>query len=161
MLDLGIQKGSSSFKDEDYTTTYLSELEVGSEITGEIYISEIKTQEFRGSEIQQFYIIITDHDNKQKWVCGINTSVYTNDNVVSIYGAKGGRVYQFIDSINHALNDTEMDQLESYSVVFDTFRSTVNEKVDNVTVKTVQSSNPNAKTPNLSVVKATAIEESE
>ncbi|MGZ7069979.1 MAG: hypothetical protein ACXVHN_04105, partial [Methanobacterium sp.] len=74
---------------------------------------------------------------------------------------KGGRVYQFIDSINHALNDTEMDQLESYSVVFDTFRSTVNEKVDNVTVKTVQSSNPNAKTPNLSVVKATAIEESE
>ncbi|MGZ7136343.1 MAG: hypothetical protein ACXVHY_10745 [Methanobacterium sp.] len=161
MLDLGIQKGSSSFKDEDYTTTYLSELEVGSEITGEIYISEIKTQEFRGSEIQQFYIIITDHDNKQKWVCGINTSVYTNDNVVSIYGAKGGRVYQFIDSINHALNDTELDQLESYSVVFDTFRSTVNEKVDNVTVKTVQSSNPNAKTPNLSVVKATAIEESE
>ncbi|MGZ7047501.1 MAG: hypothetical protein ACXVHW_06600 [Methanobacterium sp.] len=161
MLDLGIQKGSSSFKDEDYTTTYLSELEVGSEITGEIYISEIKTQEFRGSEIQQFYLIITDHDNKQKWVCGINTSVYTNDNVVSIYGAKGGRVYQFIDSINHALNDTELDQLESYSVVFDTFRSTVNEKVDNVTVKTVQSSNPNAKTPNLSVVKATAIEESE
>ncbi|MGZ7119640.1 MAG: hypothetical protein ACXVH2_08020 [Methanobacterium sp.] len=161
MLDLGIQKGSSSFKDEDYTTTYLSELEVGSEITGEIYISEIKTQEFRGSEIQQFYIIITDHDNKQKWVCGINTSVYTNDNVVSIYGAKGGRVYQFIDSLNHALNDTELDQLESYSVVFDTFRSTVNEKVDNVTVKTVQSSNPNAKTPNLSVVKATAIEESE
>ncbi|MGZ7160588.1 MAG: hypothetical protein ACXVHV_03235 [Methanobacterium sp.] len=161
MLDLGIQKGSSSFKDEDYTTTYLSELEVGSEITGEIYISEIKTQEFRGSEIQQFYLIITDHDNKQKWVCGINTSVYTNDNVVSIYGAKGGRVYQFIDSLNHALNDTELDQLESYSVVFDTFRSTVNEKVDNVTVKTVQSSNPNAKTPNLSVVKATAIEESE
>ncbi|MGZ7117962.1 MAG: hypothetical protein ACXVHS_11075, partial [Methanobacterium sp.] len=136
-------------------------LEVGSEITGEIYISEIKTQEFRGSEIQQFYLIITDHDNKQKWVCGINTSVYTNDNVVSIYGAKGGRVYQFIDSLNHALNDTELDQLESYSVVFDTFRSTVNEKVDNVTVKTVQSSNPNAKTPNLSVVKATAIEESE
>lgn len=161
MLDLGIQKGTSSFKDEDYETTYLSELEVGDEITGEIYISELKTHEFRGNEIQQFYIIITDHDNKQKWVCGINTSVYTNDDVVTIYGAKGGRVYQFIDSLNHALNDTEMEQLESYSVVFDTFRTTVNEKVDKVTVKTIQSSNPNAKTPNLTVVNASTIEESE
>lgn len=158
MIDLGIQKGSTSFADEDYKTTYLSELEVGNEITGEIYLSELKTQEFRGNEIQQFYLIVTDHDNKQKWVCGINTSVYTNDDVVTIYGAKGGRVYQLIDSLNHALNDTELEQLESYSVVFDTFRETVNEKVDNVTVKAVQPSNPNAKTPNLSVVKAEAIE---
>jgi hypothetical protein len=161
MLDLGIQKGNTSFADGDYKTTYLSELEVGSEITGEIYISEIKTQEFRGSEIQQFYLIITDHENKQKWVCGINTSVYTNDDIVSIYGAKGGRVYQLIDSLNHALNDTELEQLESYSVVFDTFRETVNEKVDKVTVKAVQPSNPNAKTSNISVIKAEPIEDSE
>ena len=158
MLDLGIQKGNTSFADEDYKTTYLSEVEVGNEITGEIYLSEIKTQDFKGNEINQFYLIITDHENKQKWVCGINTSVYTNDDIVSIYGAKGGRVYQLIDSLSHALNGTELNQLESYSVVFDTFRETINEKVDKVTIKAVQPSNPNAKTPNLSVVEATAIE---
>ncbi len=161
MLDLGIQKGSSSYADEDYENFYLSDVEVGSEISGEIYVSELKTKEFKGNEFQQFYLIIKDHENKQKWVCSINTSVYTNDDVVSIYGAKGGRVYQLIDSLSHALNDTELEQLESYSVVFDTFRNTINEKVDEITVKAVQSSNPNAKTPNLSVVKAIAFEDSE
>jgi len=158
MIDLGIQKGNTSFKDEDYETAYLSELEVGDELTGEIYLSELKTQEFRGNEIQQFYLIVTDHENKKKWVCGINTSVYKNDDVISIYGAKGGRVYQLIDSLNHVLNGTELGHLESYSVVFDTFRDTVNEKVDNITVKAVQSNNPNAKTPNLIVVEAKVID---
>lgn len=159
MLDLGIQKGNANFGDEDYETKYLSQLEVKSKITGEIYISEIKTKELKGNEIQQFYLVITDHKNKQKWVCGITTSVYTNDDVVSIYGEKGGRVYQLIDSLNHALNGTELENLESYSVVFDTFRETINEKVEEVTVETVQSSNPNAKTPNLHIVKAKAFEQ--
>lgn len=159
MIDLGIQKGNTNFGDEDYETKYLSQLEVESEITGEIYLSEIKTKELKGNEIQQFYLIVTDHKNKQKWVCGITTSVYTNNDVISIYGEKGGRVYQLIDSLNHALNDTELENLESYSVVFDTFRETINEKVDEVTVKAVQSSNPNAKTPNLQVVTAKAIKD--
>ncbi|MEN4006060.1 MAG: hypothetical protein PQ964_01650 [Methanobacteriaceae archaeon] len=154
MIDLGIQKGNISFEDEDYETIYLSDLEVGAEITGEIYISELKTKEFKGNEFQQFYLIIIDRENKQKWVCGINPSVYTNDDIVSVYGAKGGRVYQLIDSLNHSLNGTELEQLESYSVVFNTFRESINEKVEKVTVKAVQPSNPNAKTPNLSVVKA-------
>lgn len=161
MLDLGIQKANTSFADEDYETIYLSDVEVGNEITGEVYISELKTKEFKGNEFQQFYLIIKDHENKQKWVCSINTSVYVNDDVVSIYGAKGGRVYQLIDSLSHALNDTELEQLESYSVVFDTFRETINEKVDKITVKAVQPSNLHAKTPNLSVVGADAIEVSE
>jgi hypothetical protein len=161
MLDLGIQNGNTSYADEDYETIYLSDVEIGNEITGEIYISELKTKEFKGNEFQQFYLIIKDHENKQKWVCSINTSVYTNNDIVSIYGAKGGRVYLLIDSLSHALNGTELDQLESYSVVFDTFRDTINEKVDKVTIKAVQSNNPNAKTPNLSVVKAESIEGSE
>lgn len=159
MIDLGIQNGNANFKDEDYETIYLSQLEPGSQITGEIYLSEIKTKELKGNEIQQFYLIITDHKNKQKWVCGITTSAYTNDEIVSIYGEKGGRVYQLIDSLSHALNDTELEHLESYSVVFDTLRKTVNERVEKVTVKTVQSSNPNAKTPNLSVIKVKAFEQ--
>ena len=159
MLDLGIQKGSANY-DDDYETMYLSQLEIESEITGEIYVGELKSKEIKGKEVQEFYVIVTDHENKQKWICGLITSAYFDDDVAKIYGEKGGRIYELIDSLSHALNDTELDQLESYSVVFDTFRETVNKGVKNVTVKTVQASNPNAKTPNLKVVKAEAFENS-
>ncbi|MDI6724927.1 MAG: hypothetical protein QMD61_09815 [Methanobacterium sp.] len=158
MLDLGIQKGSTSYED-DYDTKYLSQLEIGSEITGDIYIGELKSKEIKNKEVQEFYIIITDHKNKQKWICGLITSAYFDDDVAKIYGEKGGRVYQLIDSLSHALNGTELNKLENYSVVFDTFRETINERVEKVTVKTVKSSNQNAKTPNLQIVKATAFEQ--
>jgi hypothetical protein len=158
MLDLGIQKGSTNYGD-DYETMYLSQLDAKSEISGEIYVGELKSKEIKGKEVQEFYVIITDHENKQKWICGLITSAYFDDDVAKIYGEKGGRIYELIDSLSHALNDTELDQLESYSVVFDTFRETVNKGVKNVTVKAVQASNPNARTPNLKVVKAEAFEE--
>jgi hypothetical protein len=161
MLDLGIQKGNANYGDEDYETMYLSQLEVGSEITGEIYVGELKTKEIKGKEVQEFYVIITDRENKQKWICGLITSAYFDDDVAKIYGEKGGRIYQLIDSLSHALNGTELDQLESYSVVFDTFRQTLNEKVENVTVNAVQASNPNARTPNLQIIKAKAFEDTE
>ena len=159
MIDLGIQKGSANY-DDDYETMYLSQLEPESEITGEIYVGELKSKEIKGKEVQEFYVIITDHENKQKWICGLITSAYFDDDVAKIYGEKGGRIYELIDSLSHALNDTELDQLESYSVVFDTFRETVNKSVKNVTVKAVQASNPNARTPNLKIVNAEAFENS-
>jgi hypothetical protein len=160
MIDLGIQKGSTNY-DDDYETMYLSQLEPESEITGEIYVGELKSKEIKGKEVQEFYVIITDHENKQKWICGLITSAYFDDDVAKIYGEKGGRIYELIDSLSHALNDTELDQLESYSVVFDTFRETVNKSVKSVTVKAVQASNPNARTPNLKIVKADAFEDEE
>ena len=160
MIDLGIQKGSTNY-DDDYETMYLSQLEPESEITGEIYVGELKSKEIKGKEVQEFYVIITDHENKQKWICGLITSAYFDDDVAKIYGEKGGRIYELIDSLSHALNDTELDQLESYSVVFDTFRETVNNSVKSVTVKAVQASNPNARTPNLKIVKADAFEDEE
>ena len=159
MIDLGIQKGSTNY-DDDYETMFLSQLEIESEITGEIYVGELKSKEIKGKEVQEFYVIITDHENKQKWICGLITSAYFDDDVAKIYGEKGGRIYELIDSLSHALNDTELDQLESYSVVFDTFRETVNKSVKSVTVKAVQASNPNARTPNLKIVKADTFEES-
>mgnify|MGYP000946991830 CR=1 FL=1 len=158
MLDLGIQKGNTSYED-DYKAKYLSQLEIGSEITGDIYVGELKSKEIKSKEVQEFYIIITDHKNKQKWICGLITSAYFDDDVAKIYGEKGGRIYQLIDSISHALNGTELNQLESYSVVFDTFRQTINERIEEVTVKSVKASNQNAKTPNLQVVKAKAFDE--
>lgn len=159
MIDLGIQKGSANYGD-DYETMYLSQLEIESEITGEIYVGELKSKEIKGKEVQEFYVIVTDHENKQKWICGLITSAYFDDDIAKIYGEKGGRIYELIDSLSHALNDTELNQLESYSVVFDTFRETVNNRIKNVTVSAVQASNPNARTPNLKIVKADVFEES-
>ena len=151
MLDLGIQKGSKD-KSDEYNTKFLNQLEPGEEITGEIYIGEIKKRLIKKTDVNEFYIIITDHENKQKWICGFITSYYPKSG--NIYGEKGGRVYNLIDSLNHALNKAPMNAQESYSVNFDTFRKTVNDSVENVKIKAVQSWNPGAKACNLEVVDA-------
>ena len=155
MLDLGIQKGSKD-KSDEYSTKFLNQLEPGEEITGEIYIGEMKKRLIKKTEIDEFYIIITDHENKQKWICGLISSYYPKSG--NIYGEKGGRVYNLIDSLNHALNNTPMNMQESYSVNFDTFRKNVNKNVEEVKIKAVQSWNPGAKACNLEVVNAKSIE---
>jgi hypothetical protein len=104
--------------------------------------------------VHEFYVIITDHKNEKKWICGLITSAYFDDDIAKIYGEKGGRIYQLIDSLSHALNGTELNTVEKYGVVFDTFRETVNEKVETVTAKTVKPSNTNARSPNIEIVKA-------
>ncbi|MGB9980517.1 hypothetical protein [Methanobacterium sp.] len=155
MLDLGIQKGSKD-KSEEYNTKFLNQLDPGEEITGEIYIGEMKKRSIKKAEVNEFYIIITDHENKQKWICGIIASYYPKSG--NIYGEKGGRVYSLIDSLNHALNNTPMNVQESYSVNFDTFRKNVNENVETVKIKAVQSWNPSAKACNLEVIDAKSAE---
>ena len=151
MLDLGIQKGSKD-KSDEYNTKFLNQLDPGEEISGEIYVGEMKKRLIKKTDINEFYIIITDHENKQKWICGFITSYYPKSG--NIYGEKGGRVYNLIDSLNHALNKISMNVQESYSVNFDTFRKTVNENVEKVKIKAVQSWNPGAKSCNLEVVDA-------
>lgn len=151
MLDLGIQKGKKD-KSDEYNTKFLNQLDPGEEITGEIYIGEMKKKLIKKTEIDEFYIIIADHENKQKWICGFITSYYPKSG--NIYGEKGGRVYSLIDSLNHALNKTPMNVQESYSVNFDTFRNNINENVKEVKIKAVQSWNPGAKACNLEVIEA-------
>ena len=151
MMDLGIQKSSKDESDE-YNTKFLNQLDPGEEITGEIYIGEMKKRLIKKAEIDEFYVIITDHENKQKWICGFITSYYPKSG--NIYGEKGGRVYNLIDSLNHALNKDPMNVQESYSVNFDTFRKTVNENVEKIKIKAVQSWNPGAKACNLEVIDA-------
>ncbi len=151
MLDLGIQKGSKD-KSDEYNTKFLNQLAPGEEITGEIYIGEIKKRLIKKADVNEFYVIITDHENKQKWICGFITSYYPKSG--NIYGEKGGRVYNLIDSLNHALNKAPMNAQDSYSVNYDTFRKTVNENVEKVKIKAVQSWNPGAKACNLEVINA-------
>jgi len=159
MLDLGIQKGNKNDPTQNYKSEYLSQLGYGEEITGEIFIGELKTKEIKSKEVHEFYVIITDNKNEKKWICGLITSAYFDDDVAKIYGEKGGRIYQLIDSLSHTLNNTKLNELESYSVVFDTFRETVNEQVETVTAKTVKPSNPNARSPNIEIINAVKVTE--
>lgn len=151
MIDLGIQNKGNG-KTDDYEFKYISQLTAGDKITGEIYLGEIKSKQLKKSDVSEFYVIITDHENKQKWICGLITSYYSESG--NIYGEKGGRIYELIDSISNALNDTSLNELESYSVNFDTFRETINSKVKEVTVKATLPSNPNSKAVNLNVISA-------
>lgn len=149
MLDLGIKK-SGKDKTEDYDIKYLNELVPQEEISGEIYIGDIRKREVKKKEIDEFYVIITDNETEIKWICGFITSYYPETG--TIYGEKGGRVYNFIDSLNHIVNKTRRNFQDSYSVDFEAFRKSVNDNISRVTVKAVSPSNPNAKAVNLEVI---------
>lgn len=154
MLDLGI---IARGKTEDYKTKFLNELIAGEEISGEIYLGEIKKREIEKSESYEFYVILTDHEYKKKWVCKLITSYYPDTG--NIYGEKSGRVYTFIDSLNHVINNDPRNLQDSYSVNYEILRRAVNDNVQLVTVKAVQPSNPHAKYVNLEIVSAQCKEE--
>ena len=149
MLDFGI---IGRGKTEDYETKFLSDLVTGEEISGEIYVGEIKKREIGETDIYEFYVTITDHEDKIIWVCKLGTSYYPETG--NIYGKREGRVYIFIDSLNHVLNNTPRNIQDSYSVNFDTFRRNVNNNVPLLTVKAVPPLNINAKYVNLEVITA-------
>lgn len=149
MLDIGIiGKGKS----EDYDTKYLTELIPGEEISGKIYVGDIKKRSFEKSESYEFYVILTDYDDERKWVCQLVTSYYPETG--NIYGEKGGRIYIFIDTLNHVVNNDPLNLQDSYSVKFKTFRDAVNNNISLATVKAVRPVNPHAKYVNLAVISA-------
>ncbi|MDO9044588.1 MAG: hypothetical protein Q7U35_04700 [Methanobacteriaceae archaeon] len=150
MLDFGI---TVQEKKEDYNTKFLNELVVGEEISGEIVIGEFKALPMGKREVAEFYVIITDHGNRKKWVCEFITSYYPETD--NIYGENDGVFYNFLDSLNHMVNNTPKNWQDNYSVNFHQFRKTVNNNVSLVTVKTVQSPNADAKTVNLEVIDVT------
>jgi hypothetical protein len=148
MLDFGIKKGKD--RTENYEIKYLNELIPQEEISGEIYIGDIKSREIQKKEVNEFYVIITDHETELKWICGFIPSYYPETGI--IYGEKSGRFYNFIDSLNHIVNDTERDYKDSYSVDFETFRNSVNNNISKVTVKAILPKKPLSKAVNLEVV---------
>ncbi|MDD3754631.1 MAG: hypothetical protein PHQ17_08770 [Methanobacterium sp.] len=147
MLDFGLTDSEDM---EDYETKFLSELQPGDEITGKIIIGEFKTVPMGKREVAEFYIIITDLKNRAKWVCEFITPYYPETD--NIYGENGGVFYNLIDSLNHVVNKTPLNWQENYSVNFSKFRKTVNESISSVTIKALQSDNPDAKTVNLQVI---------
>lgn len=149
MLDIGIVNRR---KGQDYQTKFLNELVPGEEISGEIYLGEIKKRSIEKSESYEFFVILTNDEDKKKWVCNLVTSYYPETG--NIYGERGGRVYTFIDTLNHVINKEPLNQQESYSVNFNTFRQAINDKITKATVKAVQPVNPHAKYVNLEVVDA-------
>ncbi len=155
MLDFGITLQENM---EDYKTKFLNELVPGEEISGEIVIGEFKSLPMGGREVAEFYVIITDHGNRKKWVCEFMASYYPETD--NIYGENGGLFYTFIDTLNHVVNQTPKNWQENYSVNFNQFRNTVNNNVSLVRVKTVKSPNADAKTVNLEVIDATLYKKS-
>lgn len=149
MLDFGI---TAKEKMEDYNTKLLNELVPGDQISGEIVIGEFKTSPMGKREVAEFYVVITDLENRTKWVCEFITPYYPETD--NIYGENGGLFYNFIDSLNHVINNTPKNWQENYSVNFNRFRKTVNEYISSVTVKAVQPVNPDAKSVNLQVLNA-------
>jgi hypothetical protein len=149
MLDFGI---TAKDKMEDYNTKFLNELVPGEEISGEIVIGEFKTLPMGKREVAEFYVVISDHKNRTKWVCEFITPYFPETD--NIYGENGGVFYNFIDSLNHVVNNTPKNYQEKYSVNFNKFRKTVNDYVSIVTVKAVQPVNPDAKSVNLLVLNA-------
>lgn len=149
MLDLGIINRG---KTEDYQIKFLNEITAGEEISGKIYIGEIRKREMEKTGSYEFYVIITDHENGKKWVYKLVTSYYPETG--NIYGEKDGRVYIFIDSLNHAVNNEPRNQHSSYSVNFNIFRMAVNDNISEVTAKAISPVNPHAKYVNLEVINA-------
>lgn len=149
MLDIGI---IGRGKTEEYETRFLNELTPGEEISGEIYVGEIKKTSIEKSESYEFAVILTDHENKKKWVCKLVTSYYPENG--NIYGERGGRIYIFIDTLNHTVNKDPLNSQDSYSVNFNTFRTAINDNINKVTVNAVKPVNPHAKYVNLAVVSA-------
>lgn len=147
MLDLGIIGKS---KTDDYDTKFLNDLIPAEEISGEIYIGEMKSRAIEKTESYEFYVIITDDENRQKWVVKLVTSYYPDTG--NIYGEKWGRVYTFIDSLNHVINNDPPNEQDNYSVNFKTFQKAVNDNVSRITVKAIPPTNPNAKYISLQVV---------
>lgn len=149
MLDLGIINRG---KTEDYQIKFLNEITTGEEISGDIYIGEIRKREMEKTGSYEFYVIITDHEDGKKWIYKLVTSYYPENG--NIYGEKDGRVYIFIDSLNHAVNNEPRNQHSSYSVNFNIFRMAVNDNISKVTVKAISPVNPHAKYVNLEVITA-------
>ena len=150
MVDLGLKKSETSTK--DYKTKFLNEIKPGEEIEGEIHIGDIKKRMIKNIEVNEFFVILTNHKIEEKWICGFVASYYPKTG--NIYGEKGGRVYTFIDTLNHVLNNSPRNVEDSYSVIFDVFKENINQQVKQVKVKAVQSWKPGAKSVNLEVTDA-------
>ncbi|MGB9936978.1 MAG: hypothetical protein ACPK7O_04610 [Methanobacterium sp.] len=146
-------------KTEHYKTKFLNELKPGEEIEGEIYIGDIKSCKLEKAWVNEFFVVIMDHQKEEKWVCSIITSYYPENG--NIYGEREGRVYSLIDSLNHVLNNAPMNKEDNYSVKFDIFRKNINKNVEKVKVKAVQSWKPGAKAVNLEVLNAELLKKKE
>lgn len=135
--DFGVRSGSKDYEDEEnYEVSYLSDLESGDVLEGEIYMSKIQDSEKTGDPF--FNIIITNHDLEEKWVITFWKPKMVEDGTV-MYAKKPYRNYQLIDSMLCAMFGKEREAAPYQSVVFDKFRDAINNMVLNVKAEIVDS----------------------
>lgn len=161
-FDLGIQaeKRQEGEKpdDENFKKFYLKELKEGDQITGTPIFGELKEKEVRpGKKAHEFYLIIKDPENKIKWVLGILCTVYQDDpNAPAIvYGAKDGRTYILIDSLDKVLNpDTYKPNKKGHRVAYEIFRQNLNDNLKSITARAVKPIHGNTTAPNIEIIAA-------
>lgn len=136
--DFGVRSGSGNYNEgeEDYEVSYLSDLEEGDALEGEVYMSKIQDSEKTGDPF--FNLIITNHDLEEKWVITFWKPKMVEEETV-MYAKKPYRNYQLIDSILCAMFDKERESAPYHSVVFETFRDAVNNKILSVKAEVVKS----------------------
>jgi hypothetical protein len=152
MGDMGVRQGGD-YEEDDYEAFYPKDITVGELMEGEVYMTDMKETPEEGTPF--FMIIVTNHDAEKKWLLSyFNPSIYTNEGKPDVlYGKKDGKIYVLIDSLLSKLfKDVEAGTSPDWTVEFDKFRETINNKIQSVKVEAVQSSHFAAKNPNFKVV---------
>lgn len=145
-LDLGQKSGGYDDKTEDYETYYASEVEIGTKISGEVFITERKVHPKHGDN---FTILLTNHDEEVKYVLTFYPTFYDEGTV--LYGRKGSKIYMILDPIFSIIYNQEADEKKYRSVDFETFRNTINNNVKTMTIDVLEPTHPLAKNPLLKV----------
>lgn len=114
---------------------------------GKIKIGELEKKIYNGKVFYEFNVFFTDQNNK-KFTFKYNPTINSSQKMTKIYAKKGEEVYNLIDSLTHA-GTNKINTFGSISRDFELFKKMVNEDINNVTIKTINSS----KSPKLQIIK--------
>lgn len=158
--DFGAGAQGGDFEDtEDFEVYYRSDLEPGDTFKGEIFMSELKKSEAEATHGKPFFnIVITNHEQEEKWVV---TYWSPNEDAMAkgnYYGKKGGAHYMLIDGILACLFGTDRNEAKYHSVIFEKFREGINNKIVSVEAEMVEPSGRGVH-PVLSITSAETIGE--
>ena len=124
--DFGAGKNTNFEGSEDYDVFYIGDLDIGDTFTGEIFMSDIRFNE--KLEKDAFTVVITNHDNEEKHVFSYISPTMVEEGT-KLYGRKGSKAYELIDSILSGMFNTKRNDVKYHSVVFEQFREGVNSKI--------------------------------
>lgn len=138
-VELGFEEdteyeGEGGFEDDGYETYWLNDMDVGDSFSGICTLGKIKDGDYG----EKCFLTISNAENEEKLIIGLNTKLVDEGEEVKIYAWKNSVLYDFVDSLYEQLKGTKRNVVKRYKLnfeQFETFRKTVNEKIDEMTVK--------------------------